>query len=184
MRESVLVSSVLYLLISSLTSAACDSAVRPSKVEARPTPAPAPIIFPGIGEHWQLWTLTTTLTAVDDTENCFSQYFRNRLGSLAVSSMAVDRSGDTVSFDYDIRLWPTNDTRLTGNVSGRDFTARSEVRGFFSNCPDGTDLEGTVQSFVSGKFSDDGSYLQGEEQAVYNFSIATITKRYAWSAKR
>jgi len=183
MRESVLVSSLLCLLIS-LSSIACDkNVVQPSRVGAPADPAPPTNVLPKPGET--LWDLTITLTAVDGPDNCFSQSSRSSLGWSGASILAVSRSGDMVSFDHDVRNRPIDNTVETGTMVGRDFKAQSDIQAIsFPNCADGTVLKGIVQALVSGNFSEDGNQLVGNEQTVYGFSTGTITLHVAWSATR
>ena len=137
----------------------------------KPTPPTAPV--------WN-WNLTTVLTAVTGPDNCFTQQqFRAGIPRSISWQLEVTRTDNVITFDYDVRNFPTDDVRQTGTVDGSEFSARS-VSGpmFFPTCPDGTVLSGTFDASVTGRFSDDGRHLTAKEVWAYHFSSARSP--YCW----
>ena len=152
------------------------STVTPQVVRTPPPPLPpAPVAN---------WNLTTTETAVTGPDNCFTQQqIRNGIPRSIEWFMAVTRTGNMVSFDYDVRNYPTDDLLETGTVDGSEFTARSVSWPMaFPTCPDGTVLAGTFDGSVTGRFSDDGRHLTAKEVWAYHFSSGEITMLLDWSA--
>ena len=89
--------------------------------------------------------------------------------------MAVTRSDRAVTFDYDVRTYPTDDVQETVTVDGNEFTAKSDSWPLSSpSCPDGTVLAGTFSANVTRRFSDDGQHITAEEAWSYQFSSGAI----------
>jgi hypothetical protein len=97
--------------------------------------------------------------------------------------LEVTRTGNVVTFDYDVRNRPTDDVQETGTVEGSEFTARSvSLPMSFPTCSDGTVLSGTFDASVTGRFSDDGRHLTAKEVCAYHFLSGEITFLLDWSA--
>jgi hypothetical protein len=128
------------------------------------------------------------LVAVTGPDNCFTQQQqRSGIPRSAVQLMTITRtsSGDTLTFDHDIRNAPTDDLRESGTLAGNEFTARSEtVPVSFPHCPDGTVLTGTLDASVIGRFSDDGQRITAQEIWAYHLSSGEVALMFDWSADR
>jgi hypothetical protein len=154
------------------------------------TPAPTPVPYPTTrpaptatnqGSTGDFWHLTTRITVVDGPPNCFHDGFT--VGQSQDWTMAVDRSGSSVTFDYDVHNRPTDDIIESGTVNGEAFTASSTTEQIsFPSCPDGTVLSGTFRGSVTGQFSADGTHLDAQEAWVYAFGTGTVTVHKSWSA--
>jgi hypothetical protein len=130
------------------------------------------------------WNLTTVETAVTGPDNCFTQgQYRNGIPRSISWQLEVTRTGNAVTFDYDVRNYPTDDDLETGTVDGSEFTANSVTSPiFFPPCSDGTVLSGTFDATVTGRFSDDGRHLTAHEVWAYHFTAGEITLLLDWSA--
>ncbi len=130
------------------------------------------------------WDLTTVLTAVTGPDNCFTQQqLRGGIPRSIAWQLEVTRTGNAVTFDYDVRNYPSDNVRQTGTVDGNAFTARSVPWPIsFPPCADGTVLSGSFDASVTGRFSDDGTHLTAKELWSYRFSSGEITFFIEWSA--
>lgn len=147
----------------------------PSAAPVGPAPPAAPV--------WN-WNLTTVLTSATGPDNCFTerQVYLGIPRSISWQ-LAVTRTGNAVTFDYDVRNYPTDDLQLTGTIDGNTFTANSVTQpSSFPPCPDGTVLSGTFDSTVSGQFSDDGKHVIAKEIWSYHFSTGEVRMSLDWSA--
>jgi hypothetical protein len=145
---------------------------------AAPTTRPLPS-----GPVWN-WNLTTVLTDVTGPDNCFrQQQIRAGIPRSISWQLEVTRTGNVVTFDYDVRNYPSDNVRETGTVNGTEFTARSvSWQTSFPTCPDGTVLSGTFDASVTGRFSDDGRHLTAREIWAYHFSSGEMALLLDWSA--
>lgn len=165
-----------------------SSPTAPTQTTSAPTATAGPPVPAGpyTAPVWN-WNLTTVLTAVTGPANCFTeQQVRAGIPRSISWQLEVTRAGNEVTFDYDVRNYPTDNVRETGRVDGREFTARSVTwpTATFVTCPDGTVLSGTFDASVTGRFSDDGRHLTAKEVWAYRFSSGEVTFLLDWSANQ
>jgi len=143
----------------------------------QPAPPRAPV--------WN-WNLTTVFTAITGPDNCFKErQARSGIPRSTEWQLEVTRTGNAVTFDYDVRNYPSDNVRETGTVDGNTFTALSVPWPIsFPPCADGTVLSGSFDASVTGRFSDDGTHLTAKEVWIYRFSSGEITFFMDWTADK
>jgi len=108
---------------------------------------------------------------------------QNKTGGSAQVELDLERSGNAVSFDYDVRNFPTDDVREGGPLDGTAFTARNASQSIrFPSCGDDSMLTGTLDESVEGHFSEDFKHLTAKEQYNYHFGSGDVTVFFDWSA--
>lgn len=123
------------------------------------------------------WSLTKIFTSITGPDICFVQNSRRNVGIQSTWSLSITRSATTVSFlvDDDIFL------ELMGTVEGGDFAARSVSQPInFPACPDGTELRGTFETSLTGRFSEDGRRVTATETRSYHFSVGEVRSVSDW----
>ena len=182
MRQSLNVIWRCGLLAASIAGVACSSRLASPTSATTVTPvvtvnaASSPQAGSSVFANASDWRLTTVLTSVVGASGC--QFPGSPpVGQSVLWELSVGRSDHTVTFDYDVRNYPTDDLRESGELVGDAFTATSgDLPMSGPGCPNGT-FRGTV----TGRFLDD-SHLTGKEVWSYSFPSGTVEFHLDWSA--
>jgi hypothetical protein len=131
-----------------------------------------------------LWQLTTTVASITgQPAGC------SALGGLSVGYsvnnwiLGIKRTGSSISFDYDVRNSPTDDTLFTGTVTGSDFVADSTGGNLQIRCSTGK-IFNWRSTRVTGRFDQNGRSLTAREiwSWVNAESGDAITVAWDWAA--
>ena len=171
------------LLVVALALNACGGDIASSPTAITPVSAtpsldtrPDPPQLPG--NRWNLNTLQTAV-AGPGSKVCW----RNPDGTRLAFLMAVQRSGESVSFVYDVHNWPYDSVEHKGRVAGGHFIASSESPGSFP-CG-GKQVEYVFEAEVSGQFSADGQALTATEVWTYKLTSGeAVSIAFDWVASR
>jgi hypothetical protein len=129
-----------------------------------------------------LWQLTTTVASIT------GQSAECSAGVLSVGSsvnwiLGIKRTGSSISFDYDVRNRPTDDTLFTGTVTGSDFVADSTGWNLQIRCSTGKIFDWR-STRVTGRFDQNGRSLTARE--IWSWVDAesgdAITVAWDWAA--
>ncbi len=128
------------------------------------------------------WLLTTTLTSISGPTGVFCGRRPVDIGNSITWLMALQRSGQFISFDYDVRNWPTDDEQLVGTVIGNDFTAAMTQDITPLTGPCFPRLYGRFAASASGPF-ENASSLVGEEVWSYRLTSGEwVSLHFDWHA--
>ena len=135
-----------------------------------------PLATPGL----DLWQLTTTVASVTGQPAGCSPGVPS-VGSSGNSMLGIKRTGSSISFDSDVSD-PTDDTHVTGTVTGSDFVADSTF-GNSIRCRTGKIFDWR-STRVTGRFDQSGRSLTAREiwSWVNAESGDAITVAYDWAA--
>ena len=174
------VCSGVLLLVLACWVASCNGPSSAPLTTPTQTPSPAPASLPPIplgpidGERWNL---AGTYIGHTGPEACLPP-FDGVPREPGHSVLVMKRSGDS------LELWTEHD-HYVGTVSQGDFLAvEIDDAGSTWQCGDRR-LRFRYEGKVSGRFSEDGRALTGEEAAVFHLeSGETIRRRWSWNAVR
>jgi hypothetical protein len=129
-----------------------------------------------------LWQLTTTVASITGQSAECSAGVRS-VGSSVNWILGIKRTGSSISFDYDVRNSPTDDTLFTGTVTGSDFVADSTGWNLQIRCSTGK-IFNWRSTRVTGRFDQNGRSLTAREiwSWVNAESGDAITVAYDWAA--
>jgi hypothetical protein len=130
----------------------------------------------------ELWELTTTVASVTgESTGCTAPAMP--VGSAVSWILGIKRNGSSITFDYDVRNMPTDDTYFTGTLMGRDFVADSTGWTLTIRCSTGKVFDWR-STHLAGQFGTDGRSLSARE--VWTWVNAesgdAITTTYNWVA--
>jgi hypothetical protein len=129
-----------------------------------------------------LWQLTTTVASITgESAGCSARVLS--VGSSVNWILGIKRTGSSISFDYDVRNSPTDDTIFTGTVTGSDFVADSTSWNLQIRCSTGK-IFNWSSTRVTGRFDQNGRSLTAREiwSWVNAESSDAITVAYDWAA--
>jgi hypothetical protein len=135
-----------------------------------------------------LWQLTTTVASITGQPAGCSPGVS--VGSSFNWILGIKRTGSSISFDYDVRNSPTDDTLFTGTVTGSDFVADSTGWNLQMGAVAADIRCSTGKIFnwrstrVTGRFDQNGRSLTAREiwSWVNAESGDAITMAYDWTA--
>jgi hypothetical protein len=129
------------------------------------------------GDAGERWLLMSTYIGHSGPAACI-QPFDGMAREPIAGTLVIHRSGESIQF-------VTEHNRYSGTISGDQFSAaENDDAGATWECG-GERLRFRTEGSVSGRFSNDGRALTGEEVAVFRLeSGATIRRQWNWSASR
>jgi hypothetical protein len=157
-----------------------DSPTAPTPpMSALPRVDPRPDLLQVPGVRWNLTTIQTAVTG-PGSKVCW----RNPDGTRIDWLMAVQRSGESVSFVYDVHNWPYDSLEHKGRVVGEHFIASSESQPGYFPCG-GVQVEFVFEAEVSGQFSANGQALTATEVWTYKLTSGeAVSIAFDWVASR
>ena len=170
--------SAAFVITLALGACGSDSAsptapTPPAATALRPDPPQVP------GDRWNLTTIQTAVTG-PARKVCWRNLDGTRINWL----MAVQRSGESVNFLYDVNNWPSDHVEHKGSITGEHFIANSEAWTGGFPCG-GTQVEFVFQAEVSGRFSANGQSLTATEVWIYQLSSGEAVRiSFDWVANR
>ena len=147
----------------------------PTPTSPSPAATPPPIAYgPVDGERWRL---AGTYTGHTGPEACLAP-FDGHSREPGNSVLVIQRAGESIDF------WTEHD-HYVGTVKHGEFLATEiDDVGSTWQCGDRR-LHFRHEGHVSGRFSEDGQALTGEEVALFRLESGdTIRRRWSWSASR
>jgi hypothetical protein len=176
------------LLVVTLAVTACDGGYSvsptgpapPVSTDTRPDPPQVR------GDRWNLTTIQRAVTG-PGSKICW----RNADGTRIEWRMAVQRSGQSVSFLYDVDNWPLDHVELKGMIEGEQFTASADRIGDDGSEPwtggfpcGGTQVKFLFEAEVSGQFSASGQALTATEVMTYRLTSGEVVSiTHNWVAR-
>ena len=174
------VSSAVLVLMSACCFAGCDSSSSAPSTTPTPTAAPVAEALPPITHgpaDGERWNLTGTYAGHTGPQACLPPFDGNPRAP-GNSVLVIQRAGESID------LWTEHDHYIGTVKQGEFFATEIDDAGSTWQCGDRR-LHFRYEGRVSGRFSDDGLALTGEEVALFRLESGdTIRRRWSWSATR
>lgn len=172
--------SGVFLLVLACCVASCDGPSSAPSTTPTQTPLPPPANPPPIPHgpmDGERWNLAGTYTGHTGPEACLPPFDGNPREP-GNSVLVIQRAGESIDF------WTEHDHYVGTVKQGKFFATEIDDAGSTWQCGDRR-LRFRYEGEVSGRFSEDGRALTGEEAAVFHLESGdTIRRRWSWNAVR